>query len=117
MKLSFVWMHSPEELRELATPWESSGPTWQDAGTSPCPTVRFTTLVNLLLKSCNECIGECIHGRSRSGPLGDEKVCRFVENFVHISMSIFCEGTKKAIVQRKSPELDESNGTVVIDKV
>jgi hypothetical protein len=32
-------------------------------------------------------------------------------------MSIFCEGTKKAIVQRKSPELDKSNGTVVIDKV
>ena len=107
---------SPEGLREVASPWESSDPTWKDARGSPCPSVRITTFADFLLESCIEWPEEWLNGRFRLCSFEDEEIVGFVEKLLDISLSVFGEDEKNSVLLKNSPELDDSNGTVVKDK-
>ena len=109
-------VESPEELREVASPWESSDPTWKDARGIPCPPVRITTFAVFLLESCVEWPEEWLSKRFRLSPWEDEEDVDFVEILLYISISIFGEAEKTSVLLKNSPELDDSNDTVVKDK-
>ena len=108
-------VESPEELRVIATPWESSDPTWKDARGIPCPPVRITTFAVFLLESCVEW-PEWLIRRFRLSPWEDEEDVDFVEELLDIAMSIFGEVEKTSVLLKNSPEFDDSIGTVVKDK-
>ena len=97
-------VESPEELRVIATPWESSDPTWKDARGIPCPPVRITTFAVFLLESCVEWPGEWLIRRFRFSLWEDEEDVDFVEKLLDISISILGIVEKSSVVLKNSPE-------------
>ena len=97
-------VESPEELRVIATPWESSDPTWKDARGIPCPPVRITTFAVFLLESCVEWPEEWLIRRFRFSPREDEEDVDFVEKLLDISISILGIVEKSSVVLKNSPE-------------